>query len=887
MAVNFLELIAGTHVDLGGLEQGLEKAASMAEGAAKKISEHFGAIAIGITTAIAGAVIVALERAIHTTAEWGMEMEHLSNRMGVTAAQAATLVGVMEKYGISAGVAARSMQIMAMEAKQTTESLDPFQTKMGRLLGTLRDSNGQTLNMAQVFDLARQKVSAASTETEKLQIAQSLVGTRMAGQLLPILKLTNEQWDKMKQSEEGLAGIAGKAAQASLEYKRATGELEQQFLELQVTLGTLFLPVITNIVAKLSEWADKFKSIVKDMGEGSSQIQAFWLRIAEKIGVVDEGTADIFLKMGEYQEAGEKAKAALEGQAESLENSEKREAQLVQLARERVSLMEKGRSLGIAADKDVQAAVQAELARLESQRKLLEQELSAPGLTGDQRFKLEADLQKNRIQAAEVVADAARKQYQEEELHLKAIGALNMSTELELLQRKLNDEAIIGSERLKLEAEIYDKRRKYIEDAIKVGRQLGVVSADEEISYRKQKAAEALGKGDVLGASQEIIKARDLAIQQADQVMEFTKKIRVMSLQDEISFQRQKLELVRGNAEEEMKIISRIADLDKQQYDKRLEFSLNYTQGIVGQYQKIMDAAKKTGETETFERARVESERQLVEATREAGGVLRGGGTGEQRQAAVDFAQFVYKQIEQMQSLGKEVTGVWQDAASTAKDILKAASGGEEVRAPGGPSPTVGSILSPVEGLATEGLARGSDIPRLDTSFTDLSVRIRDVLLGTIPNIQNFSNQLGVATKQLAQLTGTPNNPGIVGPGGGLTTNPTQGSGALSTGGGTPAPPTVGPGSTSVQPSTVIGVGGFASSEALAAKMDSVIAALSDLPVRFTETIQDQQAANAQSLSDALNQALTARQQRIAVDLNIDPNAGANLISALVNEVQQ
>lgn len=908
MPVSLLEALMGTHVDLKGLEDGLQKMEHMAEDALKKVSENFGLIATGIVTAIAGTVIVSLEKAIRTTSEWGLEMEHLGNRMGMTAQQAATLVGVMERFGINAGVAARSMQIMAMEMKQTQDALDPFATRMGRVLGTLKDVNGNAMTMSQVFDLARQKISSITSETERLQVAQSLVGARMAGQLLPILKLSNTEWEKQKASVEAAIGPVDKAAEQALAYKQATQELEQSFRGLEVELGTKVLPTITEVIHGFSSLVGWYKDLKGNSGEAAkmalgplgelghvsdvaNKATGYIDLLLEKVGVLGKGTYDSFIHMDEYKAAAakaaietEKTKDAATATAEEIERTEKREKELVQLVKERVSLAEKAKQLGFGDEKGVQTALQAQLQQLAEQRAALEKQVNTEGVTGDTRLKLETEIAKNRLEAAEAVSRVVNETYKEEELQLKAVGALNLENEIVLLQRKLNDERVVGDERLKVEAELYQKRKEYEENVVKYGRQLGFLSVDDEIAYRKQKAAEFLGKGDAFGAAQEIVKARDLALQQADQVMEFTKKIRVVSLQDEINYQKQKLELVKGNAEQEIKVLSEIADKDKQLYDQRLQFGLTYTQNVVSEYQKVMDAAKKTGEVQTFEFARGQADRQLIEATREAGGVLHGGGTEAQRTAAVGFAQFVTKQIEQMESMGKEITGVWRDAASTATDILKAASGGEEVRAPGGPSPTIGSLLSPAEGLATEGLARGSDIPRLDTSFTDLAIRVRDVLLGTVPNIQNFSNAVADSAKKIAALTGTQLNPGIVGPGGGTTTLPTQGSGQLATSPSTTGPPTSGPGTGPIQPSTQVGIGSLASSDNLSRKIDDLISVLSGFPEKVSGTLQDQATANAESLLAALQQVSS---QRVKVDVSVDPSSGDLLVSSLTNALSQ
>ena len=857
MPVNFLEAIMGMHVDHGGFEADLKKAETTAEGSAKKIAGSFSTMAVGIAAALATLVLVGLERAIKKTAEYGLEMEHLGDRLGMTAQQASNLTGILERQGIEAGTAARAFQIMAMEAKQTTEAIDPFTTKLGRTLGTLRDTQGNLLNTGQIFDLARKKIQEAGNATEQLQVAQQIFGARMAGQLLPVLKLSNEEWAKQRAAVEDAMGNMNEASEAALEYKKSTADLDQALRGIEIAIGTAVLPAISKFI----DWTSRAVKAVRD--DFSKSLRAF-------------GGGDVYDLVGKLNkmmdESGQK-------RGQVLEDNSVREEKIVKLMQEQVHLAEEAAKFGIGTRAAEVAAVQAQLEELTKQRELYQRQLADPTVDSTARLAIEIKLEKNRVEAAQTVAKLAADQYRDEELQAKAVGAYNLSTEIELLQKRLADERTVGEERLKLEAEIYQKRKQFLEEAFKVGRELGILTVNQEIAYRKSKATELAGKGDVLGAAQEVAKIQKLAMEQADAVFNFTKKIQVVSLQSEIEFQRQKLEVVRGNAQEEMKIIGQIADLDKQLYDKRLQFNLTYTQSIVEQYNKIMDAAKKTGEVETFERAKVTSERQLVEATREARGVLAGGGTVEQRQAAVEFAQFVYKQVEQMQQLGKEVSGIWKDAAGTAKDILKAATGGEEVRAPGGPSPVVGSLLGPVEGLATQGLARGSDIPRLDTSFTDLATRLRDVLNTNVLNLTNFATAVGDAFKRISAVTGVQFNAGAVAPGGNIVAAGTPGQPAQP-GGGTA---TVAPGGVPVTPSPQVGVG--ASSDVVTGLRDlkdSIDGGLSDL----RDSLQTQAAQNQEQIAAAIDQVRQARESSgVNVNVTLDPNTGDLLVNRITREL--
>lgn len=820
-----MKAIFSLDVDLEKFGSALESAEAKAEASTKNISGTFAKMALGIGAAITTIVIGAMEEAIRVTTTWGLEMEHLGARMGMTSQQAATLVGVLERYGIAGQTAARSMQMMAMQVQQTQQALDPFATKMGRLLGSLRDANGQALNQAQVLDLVRQKIQSAGTETEKLEVAQQLLGRRMGGMMLPALKATNEEWDKQKASVEAAQGPVEKAAEQALKYKAATETLHQTIRGLEIELGTQLVPALTTVIGAvadtihgieefgkahpiLSSLLNPIKLIMEAFSRLETSVEAVTygvLRAAEAVHLVDKGTASAYANMKNVQESAKALAAAQEEAADAakdeggaLETNEGLENKVLNVLKQRVQLAEKLQQFGKGTEDQTQAAIQAELANLSQQRQFIEEKLRDPSLKPETRSDFQEKLLKNQLETVDVIAKKTEERYQNEELHLKALGALGIENELRVMQQEAQDENIGEQKRLQIEAEIYSKKKQYEEDVMKTSRELGIASADDEISYRKKRASEELGKGNVSAAAQEIVKAKQLAIQQADEQMEFMKKIRTVSLQDEISYQKQKLNVVKGNAEEEMKVLGTIADLDKQLYDQRLQYALNYTQNAIDSYRKLQAATGQkdtvTGgakENLTFAEAAREADRAKADQARTLRDVARGGGTEEGRSTAVQQSQKVLQDAQEAAKVGKQLSGNDKELVDAARDLLTAASGGMKARAPAGPNPTIGSITSSTEGLATNALARSTEIPNLDTSFTDLATRVRDVLLGTVPNIQNFSNALASAVKNITGSTGAQLNI----PGGGLgpTGSQVPANAPLGFGGSTPAiPPSAG-----------------------------------------------------------------------------------------------
>jgi len=926
--LEFAKALFSLEADSSKMDAGLSDAEKKAEAATQRISAKmvaFSAAVGGAIGAVVGGyidkVLDQLERipdffadATKVTAEFGEKMEQLGNEMGMTAQQAATLTGVMERHGIAAGVAARSMQIMAMEAKETGDALDPLNTRLGRVLGTLRDSDGKLLDTSQILDLARQKIQATSGATEQLQLAQQIFGTRMGGQLLPLLKLSNEEWEKQKASVTAIGPPVEALAEQSLKYKEASAELNQVLQGLQLTIGNALLPGIIEMTKEFSQWVrnvedfkasdpfgviiESFAASAKDVNEFVKQADYAYLKWNEIFGDKNKysASADMFaLLNGEVDkyrqeiEAAGKAHDALLAKAAPVQPltlsgmSQEQLAQVAKAQQEMTAEEEKAQRLGVVTAQQRADADTKELAVIKEQLSREEAIVSTYQDGSAQQIASEEKILGYKVREAEIVSRQAQAELQSAELVAKARGTFNSTTEIQFLEQQLRDARIVGDERLKIEADLFNKKKAYEEEAVKLSRELGFTGVQDELKFRQEKTKQLLASGDVAGAAGEMKKVRDLQIQEADSAEEFEKKVLLVSIGDQIDFQKRKLDLVKGNAQEERKVLEEIADLDKQLYDRRTQFALDYVSNVNKANQDLTKAGQAGGEILTASERRRNAERQDIENARQAGDVLHGGGTEAQWQASAKWAQDQMKMFENMQQMGQELTEAQKNNQDVAKDILSTMTG-EATRAPGSPSPLVGSILSSSEGLATSSLARGSEIPRLDTSFADMAIRVRDVFLGTIPNIQSFSNALAQGFTTLTKVIGNPINlppGGGLGPGGGQQFGPGSPQVALPTGPGTPAQPPFGtptPGTGQGGTSGTITINGVTvplGVGAASAGEQSMFQPLLDAIKTLNDSISD--------LKTSTDSASNQKPQQVQVSVGVDPNSGDALATVMQN----
>lgn len=854
MPVEAGKAIFSLEADDSKLNAQLKSAEQKVDQSSREISAKMLLMAGGIGGAIGSVIGPAVQKmlgelekipaffldAYKVTAEYGLEMEHLGTRMGMTAQQAATLTGMMERQGLGAGVAARAMQIMSAEARQTGEALDPLNTRLGRILGTLRESDGQLMNTSQILDLARQKIQGASSATEQLQLAQQIFGTRMGGQLLPMLKLTNEEWEKQKASVEESLGPVDEASEQALAYKQATEELEQKLKGLQITIGNNVLPS----VIKLTEAMSKAASFIKH-------------ELASEADV--DGMKALAAAIHKAAEAGEKPGA----KPFALSDMDMKNLELYAHAMKDLTQdAEKAQQLGLITSQQRAAIDKQDLEVIEEQRKRYQQVLDSGAVSQQTKIEYEAKILQFMEREAEISRKQAHDEYSEQELRAKSLGLVNSTTEIQFLQRQVADARIVGDERLKIEADLFNKKIKYAEDVVKISRELGFMQINDEIKFREGKAKDLLSRGDVLGAAGEMKQIKELRIREGDAQEEFRKHIQIVSIQSEIDFQREKLNVVRGNADEERKIIQSIADLDKNLYEQRIQYAANYA-STISKAGKAVLTASGAGEQMTEAQARVEAERQNTEAGHTARQIAETGGSEEQRAAAIAWAQTMKKQVEEMAKTGEELSERMNESWDNAKAIFSA-YGVKNVKDPTGPSATVGSALSETEGLSTANLGRGSQIPNLDTSYTDLAIRIRDVFLGTIPNITSFSDAIKQATQKLTGSFGNPiNAPVGVGPGGGQQFGPGSSLEALPTGSTSPAQPLTSIDLASRSPN-------FAG--AVPVQQTQEVPGLADL-VKVLSEHNDSQAKVTEALNNAKDILSKLGDLRTSIQIGIDPDS--------------
>jgi hypothetical protein len=839
-----LEVLRMSNEQFDKFKTSVQESGVAVDEAAGKLGKEYEAAAAGLSQSLRGLEMQLGEKVLPMLIEFTDKIAGIVQAVSKFAGTHPELTKLAAVFGLLVAPAL-ALGAALLFAGSSLGTLTAFAARMGLHIESL-DKVMRNLNFALGEMSAGEAVGTVATEahTAAIQRQTAALGANVVA--------------KGAATAAGAAETTGQAAGAAGGAAAAAGGT------LGKALGAAALPIM---LFSLVPAAYQIGQIFSD------QITWAFIKVREFLpnwlGGVEKGTAAIFLGMQKAAEESKKLTGEEEKRQEAAQKTLQEEEQIVRMEEQRVTLTTAAEKLGLVTLQQRREALQEERQVLEERMAAMQGQLEGGGLTESQRLEKENEILKLRTRVTQESAKLVTDMYQQEELSLKAIGALGIENELKLLQEKLGDERIVGDERLKLEAQIFTKRRQYEDQLMTVAKQLGFARVDDEINFRKQRAAQEIGAGNLMQGAQELVKVRELQLKQFDEQVNFVKKMRFISLQDEIEYQKQKLAFVKGNAEEEMKILTGIADLDKQLYDQRLNYALNYTKSIQSNFDEMRKVSKGGGKQETWEEAQREAELQQRDVYRKAQEFGQYGGTGEQREFAVKISQAALGQYQQLKQMGDEIPATLTDFIDVAKGILKKATGGLDVRAYGEAQPVIGSLTSPAEGLATSNLARGTEIPRLDTSFVDIAVRLRDVLLGTVPNIQAFSSAIANGTRLITGQTGT----GILTPPG----NVPQREPALATGIGTPAQPPYGARSLGESVETL---GGGALTKAVSDLKDAVDK-LGTIPDAIGKTFADfgqKQSANAAAIKEAVQGGGTLK-------VEMDQNTGqltANFVKSTI-----
>lgn len=243
----------------GSWTEKLKEAAEQAGPAIKNGLETMATVAatsLAALAAAAAAAAAAIANGISDVAEYGDNIDKMSQKLGISAEAYQEWDAVMQHSGTSMETLKTSMKTLATAAETGNEAFAKIGLTQEEIAG---------MNQEQLFEATLRGLQGVEDETQRMYLAGQLLG-RGATELGPLLNTSAAEVDAMRQRVHELGGVmSDEAVKASAAYQDTLQDMNTALQGMQRNLLAEFLPGITSVMGGLTE-------IFTGNGEGGIQM---------------------------------------------------------------------------------------------------------------------------------------------------------------------------------------------------------------------------------------------------------------------------------------------------------------------------------------------------------------------------------------------------------------------------------------------------------------------------------------------------------------------------------------------------------------------------------------------------------------------------------------
>jgi hypothetical protein len=199
--------------------------------------------------------MVKLEGVTGLSTDTLQELQHVAKMMGV---DFETVTGAVGKF-------ARQLPSIAKEGGPAFDAL--------KQLGVnIYDSSGQVRDINSLFPEMIKKIQLIENPLMRVAVAQQIFG-RGAAELGPILGMTSEQFEAMRQEAHAMGIVLDKEALKAAEtFGDEVNKLKERAGAMVMKLASEFIPILrddilpliqTKVIPAIQDWADKIKGVIE------------------------------------------------------------------------------------------------------------------------------------------------------------------------------------------------------------------------------------------------------------------------------------------------------------------------------------------------------------------------------------------------------------------------------------------------------------------------------------------------------------------------------------------------------------------------------------------------------------------------------------------------
>lgn len=263
--MNLFDLAAKITLDSSEYEQGLDNAEKKSSSFGSKVKTALstgakvGVAAIGALTTGTIALGTAIVGQTGKVASYGDNIDKMSQKMGLSAEAYQEWDFIMQHNGTTIESLKTGMKTLATAVESGNDAF-------GRL--GITEEQIASMNNEELFSTVIKQLQGVTDETERTYLTGQLLG-RGATELGPLLNMTAEELDEMRQQAHDLGGVlSDEAVKSAAAYQDSLQNLQTQVGGLSRGIISQFLPAVNTIMDGLTAIFGGDKSGVAQVSEG-------------------------------------------------------------------------------------------------------------------------------------------------------------------------------------------------------------------------------------------------------------------------------------------------------------------------------------------------------------------------------------------------------------------------------------------------------------------------------------------------------------------------------------------------------------------------------------------------------------------------------------------
>lgn len=277
-------LLFDTELDTSGLKAGLSGIGGVAKAGLGVAAAGFAAV-----TTAAVATTGAIMDGVSAAADYGDNIDKMSQKMGLSTDAYQEWDFVMQHCGTSIEALKPSMKTLAMAAEKGSDAF----AQLG-----ISEEQIATMSQEELFNATIAGLQDVTDETQRTALAAELLG-RGATELGPLMNMTAEETEAMRQQIHDLGGVmSNDAVKAAAAYKDSLQNMQTAISGLKNKLAGDLLPSVTTVMDGLTllfSGGDTDEAM-EMIGEGIDQLCE---KLEELIPQVMEIGGQILMKLAE------------------------------------------------------------------------------------------------------------------------------------------------------------------------------------------------------------------------------------------------------------------------------------------------------------------------------------------------------------------------------------------------------------------------------------------------------------------------------------------------------------------------------------------------------------------------------------------------------------